>query len=87
MKVLLPCLLLAAACLQAAPFEVHGHRGAMAVRPENTLPSFQEAIRAGADFIELDVYATRDDVLVVAHDPRSTWRSAKGQAGSGRFVS
>ena len=46
MKVLLPCLLLAAAGLQAAPFEVHGHRGAMAVRPENTLPSFQEAIRA-----------------------------------------
>ena len=87
MKVLLPCLLLAAACLEAAPFEVHGHRGAMAVRPENTLPSFQEAIRAGADFIELDVYATRDDVLVVAHDPEINMAICQGEAGSGRSVS
>jgi glycerophosphoryl diester phosphodiesterase len=78
---LLPCLLLASACSNAASFEVHGHRGAMAVRPENTLPSFQEAIRAGADFIELDVYATRDDVLVVAHDPEINMAICQGAGG------
>lgn len=50
------------------PF-VHGHRGARAVLPENTLPAFEYAIRAGVDAIELDVLATRDDVLVVTHDP------------------
>ncbi len=49
--------------------EVHGHRGARAMRPENTLAAFEYAINAGADFIELDVLATRDDVLVVTHDP------------------
>jgi len=48
---------------------VHGHRGARAVYPENTLPAFIYAIEAGADAIELDGLATRDDVLVVAHDP------------------
>ena len=49
--------------------KVHGHRGARAIFPENTLPAFQYAIREGADSIELDVHATKDDVLVVSHDP------------------
>jgi glycerophosphoryl diester phosphodiesterase len=52
-----------------SPILVHGHRGARAVYPENTIPAFQYAIECGADFIELDVLATKDDVLVVAHDP------------------
>lgn len=51
------------------PAEVHGHRGARAARPENTLPAFEYAIGAGVDFIELDVLVTRDDVVVVTHDP------------------
>ena len=48
---------------------VHGHRGARALRPENTLPAFEYAISVGADFLEMDVAVTRDDVLVVSHDP------------------
>ena len=48
---------------------VHGHRGARDVRPENTLPAFEYAIAAGADYLEMDVAVTRDDVLVVSHDP------------------
>lgn len=47
---------------------VEGHRGARAVLPENTLPAFVYAIDAGADYIELDVATTQDDVLVVSHD-------------------
>jgi glycerophosphoryl diester phosphodiesterase len=49
--------------------QVHGHRGARAVLPENTLEGFRYAIDAGADFIELDVLATADQTLVVCHDP------------------
>lgn len=67
MTILLMSLLSLAAA--SGPVIVHAHRGAAAVRPENTIPSFQEGIRAGADYIELDVLATRDDVLVVTHDP------------------
>jgi len=48
---------------------VHGHRGARAVLPENTLPAFEYAIGCGVDAIELDVAVTRDDVVVVSHDP------------------
>jgi glycerophosphoryl diester phosphodiesterase len=49
--------------------EVHGHRGARALRPENTLPAFEYAIAAGVDAIEMDVAVTRDNVVVVSHDP------------------
>lgn len=49
---------------------VHGHRGARAMRPENTLPGFEYAIAVGADALELDVAVTRDDVVVVSHDAK-----------------
>jgi glycerophosphoryl diester phosphodiesterase len=52
------------------PVLVHGHRGARAVLPENTLPAFAYAISVGADFLEMDVAVTRDDVVVVSHDPK-----------------
>lgn len=51
------------------PIQVHGHRGARAVLPENTMPAFEYAIDQGADAIEMDIAVTRDDVLVVSHDP------------------
>ena len=40
------------------------------MRPENTLPGFEYAIRSGVDALELDVAVTRDDVFVVSHDPK-----------------
>ena len=63
---------------------VHGHRGARAVLPENTLAGFLYAIEAGADYIELDIAATRDDVLVVSHDPVLSRRRCTAPAGSRR---
>jgi glycerophosphoryl diester phosphodiesterase len=44
------------------------HRGASSTRPENTLASFDEALRLGARIVELDVRLTRDGVPVVMHD-------------------
>jgi glycerophosphoryl diester phosphodiesterase len=44
------------------------HRGMPRLARENTLPSFALALEAGADGIELDVYATRDGLVVVHHD-------------------
>lgn len=46
------------------------HRGASAVAPESTRAAIEEAIRAGADMVELDVQLTRDGRLVVFHDDR-----------------
>lgn len=45
-----------------------GHRGAAAVAPENTLVSFERAIRDRADGIEFDVRLARDGRAVVIHD-------------------
>jgi glycerophosphoryl diester phosphodiesterase len=56
--------------MPAPPILVHGHRGARAVLPENTLPAFEYAISVGADFLEMDVAVTRDDIVVVSHDPK-----------------
>ncbi len=53
----------------AARILVHGHRGARAMFPENTIPAFEYAIRAGVDVLELDVAVTKDNVLVISHDP------------------
>jgi glycerophosphoryl diester phosphodiesterase len=47
---------------------VIGHRGYCQFAPENTLPSFQLALAAGADLVELDYYHSRDGKLVVIHD-------------------
>jgi glycerophosphoryl diester phosphodiesterase len=48
---------------------VHGHRGARARRPENTIPAFQYAIGQGVDALEMDMAVTRDNVIVISHDP------------------
>ena len=46
-----------------------GHRGAKAYEPENTLRSFKKALELEVDAVELDVRRTKDDNLIVIHDP------------------
>lgn len=47
---------------------VIAHRGYSSIAPENTLPSFERALAAGADMVELDYHHTRDGVPMVLHD-------------------
>ncbi|MDA0706880.1 MAG: glycerophosphodiester phosphodiesterase [Proteobacteria bacterium] len=47
---------------------VIAHRGASGYLPEHTRPAKVLAHLLGADFIEQDVVATRDDELIVLHD-------------------
>ncbi|MEE1829093.1 glycerophosphodiester phosphodiesterase [Streptomyces sp. BE20] len=47
---------------------VIGHRGAPLDAPENTMASFEAALRLGADWLETDVRTTRDGVPVLMHD-------------------
>jgi glycerophosphoryl diester phosphodiesterase len=49
--------------------ELHGHRGARGLFPENTRAGFAGALELGVDTLELDVAMTMDDVVVVSHDP------------------
>ena len=71
----------------AAPrIQVHGHRGARAVRPENSLPAFTYAIEQGVDVLELDLAVTKDDVLVVSHDAHMNPAFCTGPAGSQTLI-
>ncbi|OQX40212.1 MAG: hypothetical protein B0D91_00240 [Oceanospirillales bacterium LUC14_002_19_P2] len=50
---------------------VLGHRGVPLAHQENTLAGFRKAIELGVDGIELDVFKTRDDRIVVFHDEQT----------------
>lgn len=50
-------------------FHLQGHRGACALQPENTLPSFEAALDAGVSSMETDVHLTADGVAVLCHGP------------------
>ncbi|MGG4452770.1 glycerophosphodiester phosphodiesterase [Brevibacillus porteri] len=47
---------------------IYAHRGASGLFPENTMESFQAAVRRKANGIELDVQLSSDNKLVVIHD-------------------
>jgi glycerophosphoryl diester phosphodiesterase len=47
---------------------VWGHRGARAYAPMNTIPSFELALKQGADGVELDTHLSKDGKLIVLHD-------------------
>jgi glycerophosphoryl diester phosphodiesterase len=68
-RYLLLLALAAGATAEAPRILVHGHRGARARRPENTLPAFRYAIEQGVDALEMDMAVTRDNVIVISHDP------------------
>jgi glycerophosphoryl diester phosphodiesterase len=51
-----------------ASFDIEAHRGGRALRPENTLQSFANALSMGVDTLELDMGVTKDGVIVVSHE-------------------
>ena len=60
---------IALAATNASAFDLEGHRGARGLAPENTLAAFKQALSIGVTTIETDLAVTRDDVLVISHDP------------------
>lgn len=45
------------------------HRGGTGIHPENTVAAFDDAVELGFTYLETDVHATSDGVLVAFHDP------------------
>lgn len=59
-----------------------GHRGAMDVAPENTMPSFEAGLAGGADLLELDVQLTADNQVILFHDTDLQYKTGiRGQIG------
>jgi glycerophosphoryl diester phosphodiesterase len=55
--------------LQGGKPLIIAHRGASGYLPEHTLEAYTMAIEMGADFIEPDLVATKDGVLIARHEP------------------
>lgn len=55
--------------LDPTALPVVGHRGNAAHAPENTIESFRQAVALGVDALEMDVHLSRDERVVVIHDP------------------
>jgi glycerophosphoryl diester phosphodiesterase len=53
--------------------DIQGHRGARGLYPENTIPAFIAALDYGVTTIELDLAITKDNQIVVSHEP---WMSS-----------
>ncbi len=48
--------------------EITAHRGGALEAPENTIAAIEQAIKDGADWIEIDVQESSDGVVMVVHD-------------------
>lgn len=65
------------------PVMIAAHRGGHLKAPENSLAAFDEAVAAGADFVEMDVRVSSDGVPFIMHDAsvdRTTNGTGKGEA-------
>ena len=56
---------------------IMAHRGASGSCPENTMVSFAQAVKDGADVLEMDVQMSRDGKVVVTHDA-NVFRTTNG---------
>ncbi|WP_026055329.1 glycerophosphodiester phosphodiesterase [Anaerophaga thermohalophila] len=66
-------VLTALSACRSNKLEVIAHRGASGSETENTIEAVEKAVELGSDAIEVDIWRTKDDSLVVFHD-RNTAR-------------
>src|SRR5258708_2602660 len=78
---LLACAIWAASAGMAAAFDLQAHRGGRGLTPESTLAGFKNAIALGVTTLETDPAVTKDDVLVLSHEPRLNPDLVRGPDG------
>jgi glycerophosphoryl diester phosphodiesterase len=74
--------------LRSQPLEgtvMISHRGMAGSAPENTLAAIDEAIRRGAQFVEIDIRRSADGVIVLMHD-QAVDRTTNGQGRVGELA-
>lgn len=60
-------------------FDVIGHRGAMGLEPENTLRSFDKALKLGVNGVEFDVQNIHGELLVFHDESLERTTNGKGK--------
>ena len=78
----LACAIWAASAVAAAAFDLQAHRGGRGLAPENTLGAFRQAAALGVTSIETDLAITKDDVVVLSHEPRLNPDLVRGPDGN-----
>jgi glycerophosphoryl diester phosphodiesterase len=66
------CAIVANAAAQKIPvskLDLQGHRGCRGLMPENTIPAMLRAIELGVTTLEMDVVISKDNQVVLSHDP------------------
>jgi len=58
---------------------IMAHRGGKGLWPENTLYGYQKALESGVDVLEIDIWRTKDGVVIVNHD-ETVDRTTNGRA-------
>ncbi|MGE5638657.1 MAG: glycerophosphodiester phosphodiesterase family protein, partial [Clostridia bacterium] len=84
-RILAGVLLAAALSRPAAAFDLEGHRGTRGLAPENTLAAFRKALAIGVTTLETDLAVTRDNILVLSHEPYLSPALTRDEGG--RFLS
>ena len=56
-------------CQSKPAIEVQGHRGCRGLLPENSLQGFIKAVDLGVHTLELDLAVSKDNIVVVSHEP------------------
>ncbi len=69
-------------CDSKSLIDVQGHRGCRGLLPENSLPAFEKAIQLGVNTLELDIAITKDNKVVVTHEPYMSRTICKKPNGS-----
>lgn len=80
-----PIAVMAAPSEKTDRVDTIAHRGASGYAPENTMAAFRKAVKMKADYIEIDVQATKDGKLVVIHDT-TVDRTTEGTGKVGSFT-
>ena len=62
-----PPLIVPPSTTSHSPKLVIAHRGASSNLPEHTLPAYRLALELGADYIQTDIVATKDNELIAIH--------------------
>jgi glycerophosphoryl diester phosphodiesterase len=55
--------------ISTSPFDKQGHRGCRGLMPENTVPAMLHALSLGVTTLEMDVVITKDNKVILSHEP------------------
>jgi glycerophosphoryl diester phosphodiesterase len=55
-------------------YQIQGHRGCRGLMPENSLEGFIKAVELGVTTLEMDVVISKDNQVVVSHEPFMSYR-------------